>query len=139
MKSRTLLWIAFGVILFHIVGHTMGHFTWKQTDDTVLAGIINEMYSHQFEFMGKLQTVGGHHEGFSILFEITLLTFAALTWLMSRSVDVSSEMRKVLLVTGVALIACGIVEVIYFFALAGGSSLLAGLLHMIAYARAGRN
>ena len=135
MKSRTLLWIAFGVIVFHILGHTMGHFTWKETDDTKLLAIIDDMYSHEFKFMGKQQTLGGHHDGYSMLFEITLILFAVLTLMIARKIERESYLKSILLVTGVALIACGIVELVYFFALAGGTSLLAGALHMLVYFR----
>jgi hypothetical protein len=135
MKPRVLLLIAFGVILFHIVGHTMGHFTWKETNDSALTGIIAQMYAHEFEFMGKSQTVGGHHDGFSWLFEITLVTFSALTWTIARRIESAVDLREVLLIMSIALVACGIVELIYFFPLAGGSSLLAGMLQVWAYRR----
>ena len=138
MRSRTLLWIAFGVIVFHILGHTMGHFTWKETEDARLLTIIEDMYIHKFEFMGKQQTLGGHHDGYSLLFGIMLLTFAALTWMMAREMNRHAQLKPILLVTGVALIACGIVETIYFFALAGGSSLVAGILHAVVYFREAR-
>ena len=72
MKSRTLLFISFGFIVFHIIGHTMGHFTWKQVDDQALLETIHNMYTQKFEFMGKQQTLGGHHDGFSLLFEVLL-------------------------------------------------------------------
>ena len=115
----------------------MGHFTWKDTEDVKLLSIIQDMYSHQFDFMGKQQTLGGHHDGYSLLFGIMLVTFAALTWMIARSLNHNSQLKSILLVTGLALIVCGIVETIYFFALAGGSSLLAGILQTVVYFKEG--
>jgi hypothetical protein len=136
MKSRTLLFISLGFIAFHIFGHTMGHFTWKEVNDPVLTQTIREMYSHKFQFMGTDQSLGGHHDGFSILFEILLLTFAALTWYVARAVGtVATTLKPVLLIMALALLACGVVELIYFFPLAGGSSIIAGALQLLVYFR----
>jgi len=137
MKPKVLLLIALGVIAFHIIGHTMGHFTWKQSEDAKLTDIIQDMYSHEFAFMGKAQTLGEHHDGFSWLFEISLMAFAVLTWIIAKRISQGSELRAVLLVMSVALCCFGVVELIYFFPLAGGSSLLAGLLQAWAYSRSG--
>jgi hypothetical protein len=128
MRSRTLLRIAFGVIVFHLLGHTLGHFTWKETDDVALADIIRSMDNHEFEFMGKVQTIGGHHEGYSFLFGITLIMLAIVTWMLSGKIEASNDARNIVALIGGMLCLFGIVELIYFFPLAGGSSLLAGIL-----------
>ncbi len=135
MKSKTLTRIAFGSIVFHLVGHTVGHFTWKNTDDIVAADIIRSMDEHQFEFMGKSQTLGGHHEGYSLLFGVTMIMFAAMTWMIARKIESTPSLKPVLFVIGVTLAVFGVVELIYFFPLAGGSSLLAGVLLLAACAR----
>jgi hypothetical protein len=136
MKSKILLRIAFGVIIFHLLGHTVGHFTWKETDDAVMAEIIRSMDEHQFEFMGKMQSIGGNHEGYSFLFGITMIMFAALTWMISGKIETTHELNPVLVVMGIALALFGITELVYFFPLAGGSSLLAGILLLVGWMRA---
>jgi hypothetical protein len=139
MKSKILVRIAFGFIVFHLLGHTVGHFTWKDTDDTVAADIIRSMDEHKFDFMGKSQTLGGHHEGYSLLFGVTMIMFAALTWMISRKIETALELKPVLLLIGAVLVIFGIVELIYFFPLAGGSSLLAGVLLLVVWMRAKTN
>lgn len=136
MKSKILLRIAVGVILFHLLGHTVGHFTWKETNDIALKEIISSMDKHHFEFMGKTQSVGGHHEGYSFLFGITLIMFAAMTWMLSEKIESSAEAKNVVALMGIALFSFGVIELIFFFPLAGGSSLLAGILMLIGVMRA---
>ncbi|HEY0740256.1 MAG TPA: hypothetical protein VGD40_02305 [Chryseosolibacter sp.] len=135
MKSSTILKISCGVILFHLLGHSIGHFTWKDTDDAGLLDIISKMYSHQFEFMGKTQTLGGHHDGYSLLFAVTLTMLTAITWIASGQIDTARQIKAMLMVTGIALLFCGVIEMIYFFPLAGGTSLLAGAMHYFVYLR----
>lgn len=138
MKSSILIRIAFVLILLHILGHGMGHFTWRDTPDSGLTEIITKMDSYSFDFMGKPQTIGGHHDGFSIIFEITLVFFAGALWYISGKISSAAELRPVLLMVSICLILFGIVELIYFFPLAAGMSMLAGMLAIVAWIKESR-
>ena len=130
MKPKLLLRIAFGLLLFHLLGHTMGHFTWKDPHDPVLTDIINRMDTHKFEFMGTQQTIGEHHEGYSLMLGLTLIMGSIVTWIFSRKIESLPQLRDVILVVGIFLIVFGAVEAVYFFPLPGITSILAGLFYI---------
>lgn len=130
MNSKIVLRISLGLIIFHLLGHSMGHFTWKETDDVIKSNIIRGMDEHQFEFMGVMQTIGGHFEGYSLLLFVTLAMLACLTWIISSR---TSQLVPILAVTAVTLIFFGIIEFIFFFPLAAGTSLAAGLLQLFIF------
>lgn len=132
MTSKLFLRIAFGLILFHLVGHTMGHLTWKETEDPVLSDIIQKMDSHAFEFMGTPQTLGGHHEGYSLMLGIVLIMLAVITWMFSTRVGQVHQLRGVFVPIAIFFTVFGIVEAIYFFPLPGVTSLLAGVCYGLA-------
>jgi hypothetical protein len=134
MNSKVLLRIAFGIILFHLLGHTIGHFTWKETEDPALAEIIQKMDTHVFEFMGTKQTIGGNHEGYSVMLGLTLVMLAIITWMFSGRINSIPQLAPVIVVIGVFFILFGIIEAIYFFPLPGITSVLAGAFYTAAAA-----
>lgn len=131
MKSKIYLRIAFGLIIFHLAGHTVGHLTWKDTPDPKLAEIIHNMDTYQFEFMGTAQTIGANHEGYSLMLGLTLIMLGIITWMFSDKADSFPEMKSFVMVIGLFFIVFGIVEAIYFFPLPGVTSILAGVFQII--------
>jgi hypothetical protein len=63
MKPKLLLRISSGLLLFHVLGHTMGHSGWKKTTDPVKQEVIDQMNGHQFLFMGMNRSLGDYYEG----------------------------------------------------------------------------
>ena len=136
MTPKLFLRIAFGLILFHLLGHTVGHFTWKDTEDPVLRELIQKMQSHSFDFMGTPQTLAGHHEGYSLMLGLTLIMLAVITWMFSTRISDTPQFKAVVLAIGIFFVVFGIVETIYFFPLPGVTSILAGTAYLMAANRA---
>jgi hypothetical protein len=127
MKAKLLLRIAVGCLVFHLIGHTIGMLTWKQTDDPVKSKVISEMDSHKFEFMGAMKSLGENYAGMNILFEITLAMLSVVLWNISGMTQDLKHSGKILLPIGLSLLAFSVTEFTTFFALAGATSLLAGV------------
>lgn len=129
MKPKILLRIASILILFHDIGHTLGHSGWKHTDDPAKQDIINHMNGGRFPFMGAVHSMGDYYEGYGYASTLALLLIAAVLWIVSDAPAGSTDLvRKILLVTATVLLAWGIIELIYFFPFAASFTLLAMLL-----------
>lgn len=135
MTSKLFLRIAFGLILFHLLGHTVGHFTWRDTEDQTLRQLIQQMDSYSFDFMGTPQTLGGHHEGYSTMLAVTLIMLATMTWMFSSKIENTPQLKSVILTIGLFFLVFGVIEAIYFFPLPGVTSVLAGISYILAYSR----
>jgi hypothetical protein len=135
MTSKLLLRIAFGLILFHLLGHSVGHFTWRETKDPTLTDLIQKMDTYKFDFMGTPQTLGGHHEGYSTMLGITLIMLAVVTWLMSGKIGNTPQLKGTILTIGVFFLVFGVIEAIYFFPLPGITSILVGIFYFLAFWR----
>ncbi|RAV98040.1 hypothetical protein DQQ10_25900 [Pseudochryseolinea flava] len=118
-------------MVFHLVGHLVGHFTWKDTDDSVLRDVIQKMDTHHFDFMGTSQTLGGHHEGYSVMLGLTLIVMIIITWIASLQITNNSAVKSMVLIIGVFFLGYGVVEAIYFFPLPAATSILAGIFMIV--------
>lgn len=129
MSPKLLLRIAAGFILIHFLGHSMGHFTWKDTTDPVKKEVISQMTGHQFPFMGSLRSMGDYFDGYSlILFVVFILSI----WLLLIVADMTERLPyiagRLLWPLALTYLAIGIIEFICFFPFAAGISMGAGLL-----------
>jgi hypothetical protein len=129
MSPKALLRFASIVILLHMAGHTIGHSSWKATSDPVKQEVINQMFGHQFAFMGATRSMGEFYDGYGWFAAIALLATGVLLWIVSDSAAESPGVsRRILIVLCLFLFAIGIEELIYFFAFAASFSLLAAVL-----------
>ena len=136
MKPKVLLRIASILILFHDIGHTIGHSGWRHSPDPAKQEVINQMTGSKFPFMGAVHSMGDYYEGYGYAASLALLLIAVLLWLMSDASPQSRHLvRKLLIVTTVILFAWGIIELIYFFPFAASFTLLAALLNTISFFR----
>lgn len=128
MKSKLLIRISAILILVHLIGHTIGHLSWKDETGPHF-GVVKQMISHQAEFMGATKSMADYYNGYSLLmFGIFAMTIVLL-WILSNNTLTNTKMaNQILYLIGVTYVFFGIIEWMYFFPFASAISLLAGLL-----------
>ena len=132
MKPKILLRIAAILIFIHAILHTYGFNTWKEAPDPVYKGIVDGMTGHTFPFMGAVRSLGNFYEGFGWAGSIALFLIAVILWLVSGETDRSANLSKKITYTlGIALVAWGIDELIYFFPFAASITLTAAILTLL--------
>ncbi|MEJ0033939.1 MAG: hypothetical protein WDO15_28035 [Bacteroidota bacterium] len=133
MTPKILLRIAAVLILIHNVGHTLGHFKWKEAPDEVNRRAIDAMTSNEFTFMGANSTYARFFDGYGYAGSLTLLLVMILLWMLS---GVQSKLSKQLtMVIGLFLVSWAIMEYLYFFPLAAGMTLIAAIITIIGSAK----
>ncbi len=133
MNSKLLLRIASGAMFFHLLGHTYGHSTWKQTTDPVKQGVLSQMTDHKFPFMGSMRSLADYFDGYSWATSIALFFFAVILWLVSGAVKENAGLAvKLLIAIAICLFAWSIDEFIFFFPFAACNTLLAAILTLVA-------
>ena len=133
MKAKLLLRIASGLMIFHLIAHSYGHSTWKQTTDPIKQEVISQMTEHQFPFMGTNRAMGDYYNGYGYCITIALLFFAIVLWLVSCSLKDNAALAfKLLIATIGCLFIWSIDEFIFFFPFAACITLLAAILTLIA-------
>ena len=116
-------------ILVHLLGHTIGHFTWKDSQgNPQREEVVRQMTEHKFDFMGANRSLGDYYEGYSALLLIKYLVFLLLLWAIAGFAEQQPQTaRKLLAPISLGLIAFGVLEFVYFFPFAASMSGLAGL------------
>ena len=132
MKPKILLRIAAILIFIHSVLHTFGFSTWKEAPDPVYKTIVDGMATHTFPFMGAVRSLGNFYEGFGYASSIALFLIAVVLWLVSGETGRSANLaKKIIYAVGIALVAWGIDELIYFFPFAASITLIAAALTLL--------
>ena len=133
MRPEILLRIASIIMVLHTVGHTFGTLGWKKTPDPTKQEVIRQMTENRFPFMGASKSMGDAMDGYGFSAIGSLLLMAILLWLASNSTGLETNLvRNILIVIAVNLLVLGVCELIYFFPLAAGFTLLAFLLTLVA-------
>ena len=129
MTPKILLRIAAAIILLHNIGHTLGHINWKKAPDEVNRRAIDAMISNEFMFMGERSTYARFFDGYGYAGTLTLLLVMILLWMLS---GIESKLSKqVAMVTGLFLVSWAVMEYLYFFPLAAGMTMVAGVLTIV--------
>lgn len=132
MKPKILLRIAAVLIFIHSVLHTYGFNTWKEAPDPVYKTIVDGMTGHKFPFMGAERSLSNFYEGFGYACSIALFLIAIVLWLVSGETSRSANLaKKIIYAVGIALVAWGIDELIYFFPFASAITLTAAVLTLL--------
>lgn len=139
MKPKVLLRIAAGLILIHLLGHSVGHKDWDSPTDPKMMDVVTAMKSYQGEFMGAVHSMADYYNGYSIIiFGLYGMSFVLL-WLTSGFVQEHPTIAiRILYPLGVAYLFFGVVEFLYFFPFAAGMSFFAGVLTILAIVMAKR-
>jgi hypothetical protein len=131
MTPKLALRIASGLMIFHVVGHSIGLGGWKKTDDPVQHDIIGQMIGHKFPFMGATRSLAEFYEGFGYAATIAMLLIAVLFWILSGGIASDKVLAKKIitaLAAGLAVWAAD--ELIFFFPFAAGNTLLAAVFSL---------
>jgi hypothetical protein len=129
MKPKLLLRIAAILILVHSILHTFGFRTWKEAPDPVYKSVVDGMTGHKFPFMGAIHSLGDYYEGFGYSCSVALFLIAIILWFLSGETSHSANLsKKIIYAVGIALVAWGIDELIYFFPFAAIITLTAAVL-----------
>jgi hypothetical protein len=126
MRPKLLLRIAAILILIHTILHTFGFRTWKEAPDPIYKSVVDGMTGHKFPFMGAIHSLGDFYDGFGYASSIALFLIAILLWLVSG--EQTKLSKNIVIVLGIALVAWGIDELIYFFPFAAIITLTAAIL-----------
>jgi hypothetical protein len=133
MKTKLFLRIAAIMIMVHLLGHTVGHFTWDKPDDTQMKRVVNSMLEYKAEFMGATRSMGDYFNGYSLMMFFVFGMSISILWYASNFPDNQKAItRKILYPIGIAYVAFGVIEFYNFFPFAAIMSLGAGVLILIA-------
>lgn len=136
MSSKLLLRIAALLIVVHMLGHVMGHLTWDEPEDPKMEEVVTAMKGYSAEFMGAQKSMADYYEGYSLMIFGIFGMAVALLWMASGIVISDRAIaRKMMLPVGIAFLFFGVIEFMYFFPFAAGTSFLAGLLVVVAVAK----
>lgn len=133
MKAKILLRIAAMLTLVHLLGHGIGHSTWDTPDDPKMKAVVDAMKSNSAEFMGAVKSMADYHSGYSLMiFGLFAMTIVILWNAGNFIYENKSIAKKVLAPMGLAYVFFGIVEYLSFFPFAAVTSLLVGVLILVA-------
>jgi hypothetical protein len=128
-KAKLLLYLASLFIFIHMVGHFIGHSSWKTPKDPNMQKVVNAMVENKANYMGALRSLADFYHGFSlILFVLYILSIWILLVLVNnlRRNDLRL-VKNILFPLGLAYTLFGIIEFYQFFPFAAIISTLAGL------------
>ncbi len=133
MQVKVLTRIAAIFIVIHLIGHTMGHITWRDTADPVKKEVIRQMTEPKFDFMGTSRSMANYYEGYSLYIVVVYLMLISLLWITSGFIESHKDIaRKILYPIAISLLFFCAVEFIFFFPFAAVISLCAGIVVIVA-------
>jgi len=136
MTSKIFLRIAALMILVHLLGHAVGHFTWDKPEDQQMQGVVDTMLGYRANFMGATRSMGDYFNGYSLMMFFIYGMTISLLWSVSQFAESErSVTSRILYPIGIAYVAFGVIEFYYFFPFAAIMSLGAGILILLAVFR----
>jgi uncharacterized membrane protein YedE/YeeE len=139
MTPKLLLRIAAVLILIHLIGHSIGHSSWKKNTDPAKIPVIRLMTGPKFPFMGVNRSMGDYFDGYGYIASVTLALLVVLLWLSSNhTADRNPFVHQTILILGLILVAIGLLEFTFFFPFAACISSLSGILAISAWFLSGR-
>jgi 4-amino-4-deoxy-L-arabinose transferase-like glycosyltransferase len=134
MKSKLLIRIASGLLLFFALGHSIGHFTRHSTPDPKAQAVLKEMSDNKFDMFGSLRSYDENYTGMSLNLIFTLLTLAFVLWILSSRVEENQKLvRALLLPIGLCVAGFCITSFLFFFVVPAVTCLLAAFILIYAY------
>ena len=134
MKAKHFLRISAGLVLIHLIGHTLGHMGWDKPEDPKMKDVVDTMKNNSSEFMGATHSMADYFNGYSIILIGLLAMSIVLFWILSNHTETNQKLVNLIaLIIGLGFIFFGTVEYIFFFPFAAIISLLAGILALMPY------
>lgn len=129
MNPKLSLRIAAAIMFLHLLGHLIGASTWKNNPEASVKKVVQKMIDTKFEFMGTIQSLAGHHDGYGYASALALFFFCLVLWIISGADARKSLMSsKIALGTSIVLFLWGFIELIYFFPFAAAFTLTSSAL-----------
>jgi hypothetical protein len=92
MNAKLILRISAGLVLFFLVGHTYGHFTWKTSHlEPGAQAMFKAMEDYKFTIGTQLRSQDEFFNGMSLNLSIALVAIFVLIWMLS---NIANEMPK---------------------------------------------
>lgn len=133
MKSKLLIRLAAGCLLFFALGHTIGHFTRHDVNDPKAQEVLNIMAAEKFDMFGQMRSYDENYTGMSANLILTLFAFIAILWSVSGiTIDNRKLAISILIPVSLCVLGFSITGFLYFFMLPAVTCLLATLLLCIA-------
>lgn len=114
MKSKLLIRIAAGCVLFFAVGHTAGHLTRKSPTQEAERQVLKTMEEKKFDFNGAFRSYDDFYEGMSLNLIFTLLALTVMLWFISGITD-KEIAKKLLWPIFFLLVGFAITSFLFFF------------------------
>ncbi|MDJ1505336.1 LIC_13387 family protein [Xanthocytophaga agilis] len=129
MKAKLLLRLSAGLSLFFAIGHTIGHYTRKDTTDPIKKSILRQMDEQAFDYGGSLRSLGDNYEGISLFLIVILVLLTILLWQISGNIE---EHKSLCISLLIPIMGCfwvfAVLSAFYFFIVPAVTCLLAGIL-----------
>lgn len=136
MKAKIWLRGACLLILLHLLGHAGGHSTWDHPEDPEMQEVVNAMHGYASDFMGATRSMADYFNGYSIMLFFVFAMSISILWAASNfPAEQRTLTKKILYPLAFAWMAFGVIEFMYFFPLAAGMSLGAGILILFGISR----
>ncbi len=133
MKPKLLLRIAAFCLLFFAAGHTIGHFSRHATKDPKALSVLKQMSENKFDMFGQLRSYDENYTGMSFNLIFTLLSFAAILWILSAASERQPIIaRHILIPIIICVLGFGITSFLYFFPMPAVTCFLAAGLIALA-------
>lgn len=140
MSVKNLLRITLFLVLFFLLGHTVGLITRKNVTAPESKQIISLMEQTKIEMQGVDKTYDQFYEGMSANLSITLLSLAILLWMLIRLENNNRVVVKQLLIPVILLLSLFTVTgFIYFFLVPAITCLMASITSIFAYYKLSRS
>jgi hypothetical protein len=129
MKTKILLRIAAGCLLFFALGHCIGHLTRHQVTDPKAKEVLQIMSSNKFDMFGQMRSYDENYTGMSFNLIITLITITIIVWLLSGSADKQAKLtRNLLIPIVICVLGFSITGFLYFFLMPAITCLIASII-----------
>lgn len=133
MKSKILIRIAAGCLLFFAVGHSIGHFTRHIVTDIKAQMVLRQMIENKFDMFGQMRSYDENYTGMSLNLIVTLITIISILWVVSsKSESQPKFVRNILIPVALCTLGFRITSFLYFFKLPAITCSLALLLMIFA-------
>jgi hypothetical protein len=132
MSPKLLIRLASGCLLFFAMGHTVGHFTRHNVTDPKAKEVLQAMSENHFDMFGEMRSYDENYTGMSANLILTLISFAALLWILSGTA-IENKKRTTMLLIPILFCVSGFAATgfLYFFHLPAISCLGASALLLI--------
>lgn len=136
MKTKLLVRIAAGLLLFFALGHSIGHFTRHDVTDSKAQEVLKAMTDNKFNMFGQMRSYDENYTGMSLNLIITLIVLATMLCILSNYTTHQPHLTKNLLIPIiVCTVGFSLTGFFFFFPIPAFTCLTASALLILATIR----